>query len=35
LLQEGCRIRQSKFVDELVLLPEGGGVSHSKWVERQ
>ena len=33
LLQEGCRTRQSKLVDELLLLPEGGGVSHSKWVE--
>jgi len=33
LLQKGCRTRQSKLVDELLLLPEGGGVSHSKWVE--
>ena len=33
LLQEGCRTRQSKLVDELLLLPEGGGVSHNKWVE--
>ena len=33
LLQEGCRTRQSKLVDELLLLPEGGRASHSKWVE--